>query len=130
MVIDQTLVEKAAKFAVVGFSAFIIDFGSLYIFKEKVKVNRYVANSIAFVLSASFNFTLNRIWSFGSNDPDVLSQAIKFALSMTVGFLIATGLIYLFSEKLKFNFYISKLLAVSIAMIWNFGMAHLVIFPH
>jgi len=130
MVIDQILIEKIFKFAVVGFSAFVVDFSTLYFFKEKVKVNKYVANTIAFVVSASFNFVLNRAWSFGSQDPNITAQALKFAVSMSIGFLIATGFIYLFSDKLKFNFYISKLLAISIAMIWNFGMANLVIFAH
>ena len=128
MLIDQILIEKIFKFAVVGFSAFVVDFSTLYIFKEKVRVNKYVANTIAFVVSASFNFALNRAWSFGSQDPNIAAQALKFAVSMSIGFLIATGFIYLFSDKLKFNFYLSKLLAISIAMIWNFGMANLVIF--
>ena len=130
MLIDQILIEKIFKFAVVGFSAFVVDFSTLYIFKEKVKVNKYVANTIAFVVSASFNFALNRAWSFSSQDPNITAQALKFAVSMSIGFLIATGFIYLFSDKLKFNFYLSKLLAISIAMIWNFGMANLVIFAH
>ena len=87
MVIDSILIERILKFAVVGFSAFIVDFSVLYFFKEKVKVNKYLANTIAFVFSASFNFTLNRVWSFGSNDPDIFTQAVKFALSMSVGFV-------------------------------------------
>ena len=130
MLIDQILIEKIFKFAVVGFSAFVVDFSTLYIFKEKVQVNKYVANTIAFVVSASFNFALNRAWSFSSQDPNITAQALKFAVSMSIGFLIATGFIYLFSDKLKFNFYLSKLLAISIAMIWNFGMANLVLFAH
>jgi putative flippase GtrA len=130
MVIDQVLIAKAFKFAVVGFSAFIIDFSSVYLIKEKAKANKYLANTIAFILSASFNFALNRAWSFGSQDPDVWGQAIKFALSMTAGLLIATGLIYLFSDRMKLNFYISKLMAVSVVMVWNFTMANLLIFNH
>jgi len=128
--IDHILIEKAIKFAVVGFSAFIIDFGTTYLLKEKAKANKYVANTCAFVLSASYNFVLNKFWSFGSNDPEILRQAIIFAISMTTGLLIATGLIYIFSDRMKLNFYISKLMAVSIVMVWNFGMNNFVIFNH
>jgi putative flippase GtrA len=130
MVVDQQLIAKAFKFAVVGFSAFTVDFGTVYVFKEKAKANKYVANTIAFIISASFNFTLNRMWAFENHNPDVVTQAVKFAISMTIGFLIATTFIYIFSDKLKMNFYLSKLLSVSIAMVWNFSMANLVIFSH
>jgi putative flippase GtrA len=130
MVIDPVLVSKAIKFAVVGFSAFIIDFSTTYLLKEKVKANKYVANTIAFVLSASYNFILNKFWSFGSTDPEIVRQAVIFALSMTTGLLIATGLIYVFTDKMKLNFYLSKLMAVSVVMVWNFGMNNFVIFRH
>ncbi|MCW3127319.1 MAG: glycosyl transferase family 2 [Bacteroidetes bacterium] len=130
MVIDQALLSKALKFAVVGLSAFLVDFGTVYTFKEKVKLNKYIANTIAFIVSASFNFALNRAWAFGNHDPEIVTQAVKFAVSMTIGFLIATGVIYVFSDRLRMNFYFSKLLGISVAMIWNFTMANLVIFHH
>jgi putative flippase GtrA len=128
MVIDHILIGKIVKFAVVGFSAFIIDFGTTFLLKEKAKANKYVANTIAFILSASYNFVLNRVWSFGSRDPEILRQAMIFALSMTTGLAIATGLIYIFTDKMKLNFYISKLLSVSVVMVWNFAMNNFVIF--
>ncbi len=129
MEISHELVLKGIRFAVVGGTAFGIDFGTLYLFKEKLKVNKYISNTISFIISASFNFCLNRIWAFHNHDPELATQAVKFAASMTVGFLIATSALYIFSDRMKLNFYFSKLLSVSIAMIWNFAMANLVIFP-
>lgn len=130
MEISHELILKGIRFAVVGGTAFGIDFGTLYLFKEKFKVNKYISNTISFIVSATFNFFLNRAWAFHNHDPAVGTQALKFAVSMTVGFLIATGALYIFSDKMKLNFYFSKLLSVSIAMIWNFSMANLVIFSH
>lgn len=130
MEISHELILKGFRFAVVGFTSFVVDFSTVYVFKEKVKLNKYVANTIAFVVAATVNFCLNRAWSFQNHDPQVGMQAMKFGLSMTVGFLIATGALYVFSDKMKLNFYFSKLLSVSIAMIWNFTMANLVIFSH
>ena len=108
----------------------MIDFSTTYVLKEKVKINKYVANTIAFVIAATYNFILNNFWSFGSTDPEIVRQALIFALSMTTGLMIASGLIYVFSDRMKLNFYLSKLLAVSVVMVWNFTMNNFVIFRH
>jgi len=128
--VDQIPLEKIFKFAVVGFSAFIIDFGTTYLLKEKAKANKYLANTIAFIISASYNFTLNRMWTWKSMDNQIAMQAFKFSLVMTTGLLIANGLIYIFSDRMKINFYVSKLMAVSVVMVWNFTMNNFVTFSH
>jgi putative flippase GtrA len=128
VIIDQLFFEKVFKFVVVGSTAFVIDFSSTYLFKEKVKVNKYVANTFAFIISASYNFVLNRWWTWGVQDHQVVSQAFKFAGVMTTGLLITSGLIYIFSDRMKFNFYIAKLIGVSVAMVWNFTMNNFVTF--
>jgi putative flippase GtrA len=128
--IDPTLIEKLLKFVVVGFSAFMVDFGTTYLLKEKVKANKYVANTSAFIISATYNFILNRWWTWGIQDDQVAMQAIKFAMVMSMGLAITTVVIYIFSDKMKFNFYIAKLLGVSVAMVWNFTMNNFITFHH
>ena len=118
------------RFAVVGFSAFVIDFGTTYLLKEKAKANKYLANTTAFIISASYNFTLNRLWTWGSQDTAIAMQALKFGGVMTTGLLIASGLIYILNDRMKLNFYISKLMAVSVVMVWNFTMNNFVTFNH
>jgi putative flippase GtrA len=130
VIIDPVFLEKIFKFVVVGSTAFILDFGSTYLFKEKVKVNKYVANTLAFVIAATYNFVLNRWWTWGIQDDQVAMQAFKFAGVMTTGLLITSGLIYIFSDRMKFNFYIAKLIGVSVAMVWNFTMNNFVTFGH
>ena len=130
MTIDPILLEKMFKFAVVGFSAFVIDFGTTYLLKEKAKANKYIDNTTAFIISASYNFTLNRLWTWGSQDVNVTMQALKFACVMTSGLGIASLIIYILSDRIKLNFYLSKLIAVSIVMVWNFTMNNFVTFTH
>jgi putative flippase GtrA len=128
VIIDPVFFEKVTKFVVVGATAFVIDFSSTYFFKEKVKVNKYVANTLAFVIAASYNFVLNRWWTWGVQDNQVAMQAFKFAGVMTTGLLITSGLIYIFTDRMKVNFYIAKLIGVSVAMVWNFTMNNFVTF--
>jgi putative flippase GtrA len=85
---------------------------------------------MAFVISASYNFALNRMWTWGIQDDQMAMQAMKFAAVMTTGLLITSSLIYIFSDRMKFNFYIAKLIGVSVAMVWNFTMNNFVTFNH
>jgi putative flippase GtrA len=130
MHIDEVLLSQIIKFAVVGFTSFVMDMSITYVCKEKLLLNKYLANTIGFLFAATYNFTLNKLWSFDSHDGEIVRQALIFTASMTTGLLIASGLIYIFSDRMKLNFYISKLLAVSVVMVWNFTMNRLVIFAH
>lgn len=116
------------KFGIVGFSSFIIDFSITYLLKEKFKINKFIANTTGFLIAATFNFFMNRLWTFKSQDLDVSSQFFKFMAIASVGLLINNGIIYIFNEKFRVNFYISKILAVIVVMFYNFSMNLLITF--
>ena len=50
------------KFCVVGGTGVVVDFGITFLFKEKLKLNKYIANSLGFMAAASTNYLLNRWW--------------------------------------------------------------------
>lgn len=55
------------KFCVVGGTGVVVDFGITFLFKEKLKLNKYIANSLGFMAAASTNYLLNRWWTFRSH---------------------------------------------------------------
>lgn len=122
MVIDSNLIVKFLKFCVVGSISFVIDFGWTWFFKEKIKINKFVANALGYCLAVIVNFSLNRIWTFQSQDDAVAVQFVKFFTIALIALAINTIIIYVLNEKFKFNFYISKFIAVIIVMFYNFGM--------
>jgi len=124
---SEELLYKILKFAVVGFLSVGIDMGSTYTGREKLKLNQYVANAIGFIFSVTFNFILNRIWTFQSNDANINLQLMKYLTSMTIGLGIMTGIIYVLNEKLKVNFYLAKIMSIGVVMIWNFTINNLLI---
>mgnify|MGYP001293249327 FL=1 len=69
--IDELLLWKFLKFGIVGSSGMIMDFGTTWLLKEKVKINKYVANSTGFILAATSNYLLNRFWTFHSENTKV-----------------------------------------------------------
>lgn len=116
----QALILKFLKFGLVGFSGLLIDFGITYLVKEKIRWNKYVANSFGFTLASINNYLLNRIWTFQSLDPEIGWQFSKFMLVAVVGLFINNLIIYFLNDRVKLNFYVSKFLAIVIVFLWNF----------
>ena len=124
------IAPKFLRFCVVGFSGTAIDFGVTYICKEWLKVRKFVANAIGFVVAATNNYILNRIWTFGSTDSQVGLEYLKFFGVSLIGLGINTLVLYLLHEKLKWNFYLSKVGATGVVMLWNFFANYLFTFAH
>ncbi len=119
-VIDKLLLSKLLKFGIVGCSGMIIDFGMTYLCKEILKINKFLSNGIGFVLAATSNYFLNRNWTFNSQSEDIGTQYAQFMIVSAIGLGINSLVLYLLNEKLKWNFYFSKLIAIAITTIWNF----------
>ena len=108
------------KFAVVGFSGMVVNFGITYLMKEKVGLNKYVSNILGFVVAATTNYFLHRYWTFHSQNPQMGKEYIQFFTVSIIGVTIDTLVVYLLHDKMKVNFYISKIFATGVAMVWNF----------
>jgi len=119
--LSQELFRKFLKFAIVGFSGLFVDFGMTFLFKEKLKVQKYVSNSIGFISAASSNYLFNRIWTFHSENPKVFVEYSQFMIISIIGLLINNLVLWLIVSRLKWNFYFAKLCAIGIVTIWNFG---------
>ena len=119
-IIDKLLISKFLKFGIVGCSGMIIDLWITYLCKEILRINKFISNGIGFILAATSNYFLNRIWTFNSQSEEIGVQYIQFMIVSTIGLAINSLSLYFFNEKLKWNFYLSKLVAIGITTIWNF----------
>ena len=119
---------KFIKFAVVGFSGMIIDFSVTWLFKEKFKTNKYVANSLGFVTAATNNYFFNRVWTFKSIQENIPLEFASFITVSAIGLLVNNLIIYLLTEKMKVNFYLAKFIAIGVVVVWNFFANYLVTF--
>jgi len=120
--IDRIFLLKIFKFCIVGFSGMAIDFGTTWVFKESLKVNKYIANSLGFIFASSWNFALNRFWTFQSLYPKVAIQYFTFLSISVVGLGLNNLVVYILHGRFRMNFYLAKLAAVVIVTSWNFLM--------
>ncbi len=125
---DKLFFLKFIKFCIIGFSGIFIDFGATWVLKEKLRINKYIANSTGFVLAATSNYLLNRVWTFHSQNQQVISEYFTFMLISLLGLAINNSILFLLHDKLKLNFYLAKLIAIGVVTLWNFTMNYLFTF--
>ena len=118
--LEKAFLTKFLRFCVVGASGTAIDFGLTWLCKEIFKIPKFIANAIGFVVAATSNYILNRIWTWGSTNENVGAEYTKFFIVSLIGLGINTLILYILNEKLKWNFYLSKVFATGVEMVWNF----------
>ena len=123
-----TIVMRFIRFGIVGASGMIVDFGVTWFCKEKLRWNKYVSNSLGFILAASNNYFWNRLWTFHSESVEIVREYSTFVLIALVGLGLNNLIIWLLHEKAQLNFYLSKLIAIGCVMIWNFSMNYVFTF--
>lgn len=112
------MILKFLKFIIVGFTGLIVDFSITILFKEKLKIHRYIANSAGFIMAASCNYLFNRYWTFESKNPKIFVEYSTFILISLIGLAINNLFLYIFEKRLRF--YFAKFLAIIVTSIWNF----------
>ena len=114
------MIEKFGIFLLVGLSGLLLDFGFTFICKEKVLLNKYLSNSIGFLISTISNYFLNRHFTFQSNNPDIVTEFYWYIGISIIALIIYNGIVWLGINKWKTNFYIAKLIGRIVFTFWNF----------
>ena len=127
MIADAAII-KLVKFMVVGMGGTILDFGTTVLLKEKVKINKYLSNSVGFLVAGTSNYTFNRIWAFKNTSPNVFEQYLIFLSISLIGLGILNLLVWMLHEKWDWNFYYAKLLALFVVLAWTFSAHYLITF--
>ncbi len=122
----QTLMSFI-KYLIVGGSSFLLDYLLFYLLFRKMNIDKVVSNSISIFIAFWFNFFLNRLWSFKSDDK-VVGQLLKYVGLMLFNMLFSNAFIYIINSNFGTDPVILKVIAMSIIVIWNFILYKTVIF--
>lgn len=113
---------KLMKFGIVGLIGTAVDFGATFILKEKIGLNKYMANTCGFTLAVVNNYILNKYWTFNNTYGNTLIQFLTFSAVSILGLLINLSIIYIFNTNKKYPFYVTKVIGVAVVALWNFSM--------
>lgn len=117
---DKTSIQFF-RYILVGGTAFIVDFGSLYAFTEFFGVYYLISAAIAFLLGLVANYLLSIGWVFNRRSFD--NRTFEFGIFAMIG-IVGLGLneifIWFFTAELNFYYLISKIIAAILILFWNF----------
>ena len=126
----KPLILKFLKFGVVGVSGAVIDFGMTALCKGILGMPELLANAIGFTVAATSNYVLNRIWTWKSTSKDVGVEYAKFFFVSLIGLGLNSLIVLLLKDTsivprfvdttLDWDFWVAKVIATAIVMVWNF----------
>lgn len=116
------------KFGITGVSGLTIDFALTWFFKDEMHFNKFVANGIGFTAAVISNYFIHRNWTFKENKSKAGPQFMVFVTVSLIGLLLNSAIIFLLSNMMLVNFYISKAVAIFIVFFWNFSANYFFVF--
>ena len=84
------LLAQFMRFGTVGLAGFVVDTACVYSLRHALGL--YGAGAVAYVLAASGNWLLNRVWTFrGQGDGPAHRQWAMFMVTNMIGFVLNRG---------------------------------------
>ena len=117
--------KRIIKFIIVGSLSALISFSVLYSLTEWLRLWYVISAILSFIVSACFNFLVNKFWTFGSASRGLAAyhQLLKFFTVYISGLTINTVLIYAFTEFSGLDYRLSWVVATGLVTFWNFGLS-------
>jgi putative flippase GtrA len=117
------------RYTFVGGIAFLVDFGTLFLLTDKLKLHYLFSAIIAFILGLITNYLLSITWVFKQRK---LNKAhLEFAIFSLIG-IVGLGMneliIWFSTEIIGFYYLISKLISTIIVYFWNFFVRKFTLF--
>lgn len=132
-------VRQLVKFGIVGLSSTAVNFAVLNLMLIGFHQNRYIAVTVAFLISVVNGYIWNKLWTFKTAQAKAVhTQFIQFLLVNTVGLGLDLLIIKLISVPLEHDFHLNmvkatnlaQLVATGVAVFWNFFANRFWTFKH
>lgn len=108
------------RYLFIGGSTFIIDFGLLVVLHDLLNLNLLLSASISYWMSVSFNFTMNRLWTFNKTSKDSIEHHLLFyGLLLAFNYMFTVSFIWA-TTNLGVHYTFAKILAVGIQIPWTY----------
>ena len=117
------------RYIFVGGTAFLVDFGSLYILTEYFGIFYLLSAAIAFKLGLIVNYLLSVRWVFNKHTLDNRFHEVGiFTLVGIVGLGLNEVIIWFFTSNMHLFYIYSKIISAVLVLFWNFFARRYTIF--
>ena len=114
-----SLRRQFAKYFIIGISGVILDMVTLVLFKEVFGIAPTIAVIVNQILLLSYNFYLNKNWSFREKSMPH-KQIARFLILALGNYIFSVGAMYIFNHVLDFDYRLVRLATIAIMVSWNF----------
>lgn len=113
--------QRLIIYAVIGGGAVVLDVGLFWVFNELVELSVILSNTLSVFVAMLYSFTLNAFFNFRTRD-NLLRRFASFGVVTFCGYLVSTGLLWLFSDVASINATLVKTLSLPIILFVQFGL--------
>ncbi len=119
--LKNKLMIQLMRFAVVGGSAFLIDYGVMIFLTELFGVDYLISCGISFTVSVIYNYILSVKWVFDVGDGrDKRQEFVLFLFMSIIGLGLNQLLMWLLVEKMEIYYMMAKIMVTVVVMVYNF----------
>lgn len=109
------------RYLFVGGTAFVVDFGLLWVLTEYCNLHYLLAAALSFIAGLITNYALSVRWVF--HERVLHSRVVEFSVFVIIG-VVGLGLneaiIWLITEWLRCHYIASKIISAVVVFFWNF----------
>lgn len=120
---QKKIIKQFTRFCIIGATAALINFSIYYSFTEWLGFWYINSGILAFIISAVFNFSANKFWTFENKEigREIFWQLLKYSMVMVSGLLINTVILFVLTDITGFDYRLSWVFATGIVTFWNFS---------
>ena len=118
---------QVLKYLAVGGSAFVLDFGLLWLLKSGLALPAWFSAIVAFAVSTAWSFFLQRRYTF-SDDIHVGHSAVRYGILLVFNMALTAGIVELFDRYLDL-YLVGKIVSTALTTLWNFPIMKLWVYP-
>ncbi|MHB1389915.1 MAG: GtrA family protein [Thermoleophilia bacterium] len=112
-------VKQFSKYCVVGVSGFVLNLMIYGVLVEYVHLHYLVGATVSFSVAVTNNFVLNKYWTFGNPDGDLMTQVGRFFVVSVSSLILNLLILRLLVEDFDMN---NKVTAQAIAVMFVTGL--------
>jgi putative flippase GtrA len=115
----RSVYKQFLAYFITGVSAFVLDIGSLYVFKEYLRIDAWEAVVINQVFLIAYVFAINKFWTFRATG-QTHRQAVRFLILCFANYAFAVAWMWFFNEKIGLNYLVARTANIALSVAWNF----------
>ncbi|MFC3867070.1 GtrA family protein [Helicobacter equorum] len=125
---NTTHLHKFVRYTIVGASAAVINLVVFVVCEKIFTIYYLISTFIAFIFATYWNFIIARRFVFVSHFTSTLKESLIIYLVSAMGICIDIGVMYVGVDVCNLDSLLTKILAIGIAFVFNFGLRNFVIY--